>query len=335
MARRLTHLTTMTENRTSDAVDVVTIGLMVSDVAVRTFSEMPARGLIAWVDYIGAHAGGDALNEAVVAARLGVRVRLIGKVGCDAFGDFLIRHVADEGVDVAGIVRSETDRTGACVVLVGEDGERSFLFQPGANDTLDDTDVDVSLFAGARCVSVASAFALATLEGPRLARVLQEARRSGAMTFLDLVWDKRPDWRSLLAEVVPHVDYLVPSYDEAVKLADETDLTVIGRALCDMGARTTVVKCGDDGAYAFESAMVSDASYRGVRVPGFAVDAVDTTGAGDSFVGGLMVALARGDDLRDALRFACAVGALVVQHVGAHDGAPSMNEVTAFLKEHA
>ena len=139
----------------SETVDIVTVGLMVSDVAVKTFSEMPARGLIAWVDYIGAHAGGDALNEAVVAARLGARVRLIGKVGCDAFGDFLVRHVADEGVDVSGIVRSKTDRTGACVALIQEDGERSFLFQPGANDTLDDTDVDVSLFAGAKCVSVA------------------------------------------------------------------------------------------------------------------------------------------------------------------------------------
>jgi len=317
----------------SESADIVTIGLVVVDLAVKPVRGLPGRGLVSWVDYIGMHSGGDALNEAVVASRLGARARIIAKTGDDPFADFLIGRLAGEGIDTAGVVRSGDERTATCVVLIDEEGERSFLYQPGANSTLRLEDIELSLLDGAKCVSVASAIAVHGLEGAPLAELLRIAQGKGAMTLLDMTWDDHDDWDARVGPALPFVDCFVPSFDEAAKLAGETELARIGAALCEMGVGRVVVKCGERGAFLYEGDRRGEASYEGVSVPAFAVDVVDATGAGDSFVGALMVRLAEGDDLETAARYACAVGALVVQRVGASDGAPTEAEVDAFLKE--
>lgn len=319
----------------SDRADIVTIGLVVVDLAVKPVRGLPGRGLVSWVDYIGMHCGGDALNEAVVASRLGARVGIIAKTGDDPFADFLIGRLRSEGIDTAGVVRSGEDRTATCVVLIDDEGERSFLYQPGANSALRLEDVDLTLLDGARCVSVASGIALHALEGEPLAELLRTAQAKGAMTFLDMTWDDRDDWTARVGNALQFVDCFVPSFDEAQKLAGETDLVRIGRTLCDMGVGRVVVKCGERGAFIYEGHRRDETSYGGTLVPAFAVHVVDATGAGDSFVGALMVRLAEGDDLETAARYACAVGALVVQRVGASDGAPTAQEVETFIKEQA
>ena len=317
----------------SEHADIVTIGLVVVDIAVKPVSGLPEKGLVSWVDYIGMHCGGDALNEAVVASRLGARARVIAKTGDDPLSDFLIGRLQSEGVDTAGVVRSGDQRTATCVVLIDDQGERSFLYQPGANSALRLEDVDLALLDGAKCVSVASGIALHALEGEPLAELLRIAQGKGAMTFLDMTWDDHDDWDARVGGALPFVDCFVPSFDEAAKLAGETELLRIGRALCDMGVGRVAVKCGERGAFIYEGDGRGEKSYGGTLVPAFATNAVDATGAGDSFVGALMVRLAAGDDLETAARFACAVGGLVVQRVGASDGAPTPAEVESFVKE--
>ncbi|MFH0962500.1 MAG: carbohydrate kinase family protein [Planctomycetota bacterium] len=310
--------------------EIVCVGLIVADVAVRPFTSLPSRGLVARVDHIGLRTGGDALNEAVVARRLGMRVRLIGKVGSDPLGDFVLRTLEGERIDTRGIVRSRTVETSACIVLIHPDGERSFLFHPGANNAFGVADVDVELLRGARCVSVASAAALPALEGEDLAGLLRKARSFGAKTFLDFTWDERGNWRETFGPALRCVDFLVPSYDEAAKLAGASEPREIGKALCDQGATAVVVKCDARGAYVYAP---DDAGVppEGCMVAALRVPVIDATGAGDAFVGGLMSALAGGMDLLAAVRFANAVAAIVIQRVGANEGAPSRAEVEELL----
>jgi len=307
--------------------EVVCIGVMVADVAVKPFVRLPARGLVERVGHIGLRTGGDALNESVVASRLGIRTRLIGKVGDDHFGRFLLRELKREHVETTGVVVDRETSTSACIVFIDDEGERSFLFFPGASDELCLSDVDFDLIRGARCISVGSAGTLESLEGESLARLLQRAREAGAETFLDFVWDEGRDWEKRVGPAIAHVSYLVPSYDEAAQLTGKTELGEIARALHAMGATRVIIKCGAKGAFVY-SPGEAGMENAGRMVEALRVKAVDTTGAGDSFVGGLMSGMVRGMDLVTAVRFANTVAALVVQRVGANEGAPTIEEAS-------
>ena len=312
-------------SRRVTTAEIVCIGVMVADVGVKPFVRLPARGLVERVKHIGLRTGGDALNESVVASRLGIRTRLIGKVGEDHFGRFLLRELERERVETAGVVVDRATSTSACIVLIAEDGERSFLFFPGASDELCLEDVDFRLLSGVRCVSVGSAGTLESLEGEALGELLRRAREAGAETFLDFVSDEGRDWEERVGPAFRHVSYLVPSYDEAAQLTGKTEREEIARVLQAMGAARVIIKCGADGAFVYSPGEGAIGRH-GVQVEALKVEAVDTTGAGDSFVGGLMSGIVLGMDLVTAVRFANTVAALVVQRVGANEGAPTMDE---------
>jgi ribokinase len=269
--------------------------------------------------------GGKGANQAVAARKLGAIVHLIGRTGADAFGDAALAELAACGLDLAHIRSDANEATGIAIIKVGEGGQNMITVIAGANGALDAGDA-----AAAQRELERSRVLLLQLEVP-LAASLAAARITrahGGTVILDPAPAPR---RPFSADVIAAVDIITPNESETAGLlgwqpASPGDAQRAARELRAKGFRIAVVKLGAQGV-AFASA-----TEEGV-VPPFAVAAIDTVAAGDSFNGGLATALAEGRSLAAAVRFAAAAGALSTTKKGASAAAPTRAEVEAFLAD--
>jgi sugar/nucleoside kinase (ribokinase family) len=304
---------------------IVCLGILVADVVGRPLSAVPDPGRLVLVDEIALHTGGCALNAATALARLGLPVEVIGRVGADPFGDFLVRTMAERGIGTQGVSRDPELGTSATMVMVAPDGERRFVHYIGANAGLRLDDVDVALFTGASILHVAGALVLPGLDGQPMATLLQTARSAGTLTFMDTVWDDTGRWLDLLGPSLPHVDYFVPSLAEAQALTGLADPEDIARALLDRGVGVVALKMGSAGC------LVASGTHGWLRLPAFEVPVIDTTGAGDAFAAGFMAGVWLGWSLEQTARLANAAGALCVTGAGASGNVRSLPETLAFI----
>jgi ribokinase len=242
---------------------------------------------------------------------------MVGQVGEDAFGPTLLEGLRLAGVDASG-VGTAARSSGAALIAVTPEGENSIIVSPGANAGLEPQAAVSRLAELSR-----GDLLLVQLETPleTVAAVLAYARDRGAATILDPA-----PARALPAEVLRHVDILTPNETEAAALCGAGPLAAAETAarLLALGPATVILKLGSQGCY------VARGEQR-TPVAGFAVEAVDTTAAGDTFNGALAVALAEGRDLLAGARFANAAAALSVTRPGAQSSLPSRDEVEAFL----
>jgi sugar/nucleoside kinase (ribokinase family) len=291
-------------------VDVACLGILVADVVVQPVDDLPAAGSLGLVDGVQLHGGGCALNAASTAARLGLRASVFGKVGADALGGHLIGLLDTRGVDTHHVLRDPRTTTSASIVLVGRDGERTFLHAPGANAELTEDEVDLDALYDARCLHAAGTGLLERLDGEPLARILAGARRRGLTTSLDTAWDATGRWERVVP-CLPHVDVVCPSLAEARGVSGgEHDIPAVAAWFRAHGPEWVALTMGPDGCYA------SGPGFEGrIEAPDVAV--VDTTGAGDAFAAGLIHGRLAGWGFERAVRFACETGALATTTVGA------------------
>jgi len=270
--------------------------------------------------------GGKGANQACAAARLAtdsVRVRMVGRVGNDTFGDRLKASLSAAGVDVSAVNAARSHPTGVALISVDDSGQNSIVVATGANHALIASEVEAmrSVVRGARLV-------LFQLESPldTVAAALKIAREEGARTILDPA-----PALPLSAELLANVDILTPNEIEASLLlglpaqrVSICNAPALARALKERGPKAVVLKLGDQGC--FYSDALAD-----VHCPAFSVIARDTTAAGDVFNGALAVALAEDRPVPEALRFANAAAAISVTRIGAQASVPSRTEVDQFL----
>ncbi len=304
---------------------IVCLGILVADVVGRPVRAIPDPGRLVLVEEMALHTGGCALNTATGLARFGLPVEVIGKVGTDPFGDFLVQAMAQRGIGTRGVSRDPEIGTSATMVMVAPDGERRFVHYIGANARLRPEDVDPALIAGASILHVAGALVLPGLDGPPMARILQTARSAGVITFLDTVWDDTGRWMELLGPSLPYVDYFVPSLAEAQALTGLDDPREVARALLDRGVGTVGLKMGEAGC------LVVSGGGEPLHLPAFAVPVVDATGAGDAFAAGFIAGVWLGWPLEQTARLANAAGALCVTGSGASGQVRSLAETLAFM----
>lgn len=301
--------------------DVVCLGILVADVIARPVGRVPERGTLGLVDEVSLRGGGCALNTATALSRLGLGAACAGKVGADAFGDFLLSLLDERGVDGALVLRDPAVATSASVVLVDLDGERTFLHVPGANGELRAEELDRERLLDARALHVAGALVLPALDGEPTAALLAEARRRGIMTSLDTVWDATGGWNRL-EPCLTHLDLLCASHSEATALTGETVPSRAAAWLRARGVRDVAIKLGPRGCY-----IEGDEFTGHVAAP--RVHVVDSTGAGDAFAGGLLYGRLVGWPLERAAAFANAVGAAATTAVGAAEGLPTLEQALA------
>lgn len=266
-------------------------------------------------------AGGKGANQAVAAARAGGAVTFIGRIGRDANGDAALAGFVADGINVKHVIRDANTPSGVALIFVGKNGENSIAVASGANDKLSPADVRKAkgVFRRARIV-------LLQLETP-LPTVVSSAKLAVA-TGVRVVLNPAPA-RSLPAQLLKRVYLLTPNESEAelltgVTVTNEAAAAKAAGKLLARGAQNVIITMGSRGAF------VAGPDVRQM-LSGFKVNAVDATGAGDVFNGSLVVALAEGQPLLEAARFASAAAAISVTRFGAQPSAPTREEIQAML----
>lgn len=265
--------------------------------------------------------GGKGGNQAVAAARLGARVHMVGEVGDDGNGAFYREVIAKEGIGLAHVKEAPGVPTGVALIEVDPRGENRIAVVPGANALVNRAQVDAAL-AGLPGLDAV----MLQLEIP-MDTVVYAAQACAARAVLTIL-DPAPAV-PLRPELLRTVDYLTPNESELALLSGmPTDTlekaTEAAKHLLRQGVRHVVAKLGRSGCL-----YVSDESVR--HVPGYSVDVVDTTAAGDSFNAGLAYGLCGGMSIEQALRFANAVGALSTTKAGAQAAMPTLAAVEQLL----
>ncbi|OIJ69101.1 ribokinase [Streptomyces mangrovisoli] len=256
--------------------------------------------------------GGKGANQAISAARAGAEVTMIGAVGNDAFGLRLRDTLEHSGVDTDDL-RTVEGPSGTAHIVVDDEGGNAIVVIPGANGTLD------HLSPGDEGVIAAADTLLLQLEIPLAAVVAgaEAARRHGVRTVLT-----PSPARTLPPELLAVIDLLVPNQHEAATLTGLTDPRAAAVALLEQVPEVVVTLGAEGSLYAARDAEP-------LTVPAPPVTAVDSTGAGDTFVGCLAVAVGEGRPMPEALRWAAAAAALSVQRAGATASMPYRSEIDA------
>lgn len=304
---------------------VTAIGTYIVDVLGRPVSELPRGQHSLLLDEIRMTAAGTAGGTAVDLARLGARVTAAASIGTDLVGDFLVLALQKDGIDTTHMVRRDGVQTSATILPIHPDGSRPAWHVPGANMLFTAADVPDAALQGADAVHLGGLTALPGVDGAPAGALLAKARAAGAITTADCLGVRGDDPSALLAQVLPYVDLFMPNDGEAMAITGAADALTAARELRDLGAATVIVKCGPDGA------VIADAD--GMRaIPGLPVErVVDTTGCGDAFCAGVIVARCAGWPVDDAARLGCATGALNVRALGSDAGARDVAEALAFL----
>ncbi len=272
----------------------------------------------------GNFAGGKGANQAVEAARLGADVAMIGRMGTDAYGDFVENSLRASGVRTEYIVRDSAFPTGNDAIHVDANGDNAIIICLHANMHIEKAHID----RAAEDIKKADIF-LTQLETniDAVLYALKLAKAHGVMTILNPAPAGTAD-----PEVFGYADYVTPNETEAeyftkiyrAELSFEGWIEKCSRRLMDMGAKNVVITLGEKGA------SFCSAKERFVCPP-YKIDAVDSTAAGDAFNAGFACALARGGSIQSAMAYGCACGALTAQKPGAQEALPCKADVDKFI----
>lgn len=301
---------------------LVVVGSSNTDLVVRV-PALPGPGETVLGGDLLRAGGGKGANQAVAAARAGAAPTLVAAVGDDVFGADTLRRLAADGVDVSHVQQLPGVPSGVALIVVDGAGENSIVVAPGANAALGPERIRelAPVLAAAAVVVVQLEIPLETV-----AAAVRIAASGGATVILNPA-----PGRDLPDDLLAQVSVLTPNEGELRLLTglDAADPAQRDRAvsmLLDRGAGAVVVTLGPRGAY------LATAEERRL-VPGFPVEAVDTTGAGDVFNGALAVALGEGETLANGVRFACAAAAISATRPGAQPSAPTRAEIESFLQQ--
>jgi len=303
---------------------IVVVGSANTDF-VLSMPQLPAKGETVLGESFRIVRGGKGANQAVAAARLGANVTFVACLGTDTFGNESVAAYRQEGIRTDFIRQDPETHSGVALIMVNQKGENIIAVGPGANGRLTAADVQAasSAIKEADCL-------LLQLEIPLDA--VQAAVEIAHQHKVRVILNPAPA-QKLPAEMLKAVDYLTPNEAEAAILAGQDPAAVgddsLGRLASLLGVPNLVVTLGAKGSCIVQSGRPVD------YIPAFSITPVDTTASGDAFSAALAVALARGDSLPQAVRYANAAGAITATRPGAQPSLPTGRELDQFMESSA
>lgn len=305
--------------------DIVVVGSLNMDIVTRV-QRFPIPGETLHALNTSFFPGGKGANQATAAARLGISasVAMVGAVGGDAFGRELTQTLSQDGINVSGVQVVPDVATGVASITVDADGRNSILVSAGAN-------VAFHWREAAEAVETWDGCQVVLLQNEIATKTLEAAILSCAEQGMRVLYNPAPA-AQIDDLLLRSVDTLILNEYEAqvvtgIVVSDDASAEQAASVLSNRGVRQTIITLGENGLLYRESSGTM------LRLPAFTVQAVDTTAAGDTFIGAYAAAIVEGQAAAAALRFASAAAALSVTREGAQSSIPTRAEVAAFLEQ--
>lgn len=297
---------------------ITIIGSINLDRTIRV-KQMPKPGETMHTKEIFSAGGGKGANQAVAAKRSEIVTNFIGAVGNDAAGDMMRELLSEEGIDLSGVQTLEKQATGQAYIIVDDQGENSIMIHSGANNAF--TPQQVKEHAE---LIKASDFVIAQFESTLESTIeaFNIARQAGVKTILN----PAPALEEVPEDLLKVTDMIIPNETETeiltgIKVTDEASLKTASDHLHQLGIEAVIITIGSKGAF-------YDVNGRSGIIPAFKVNAVDTTAAGDTFIGAMSSILAKDfSNLEQAIEYGNKASSLTVQRFGAQPSIPYKNEL--------
>ncbi|MCR4749844.1 MAG: carbohydrate kinase family protein [Lachnospiraceae bacterium] len=312
------------ENKTTD---IICIGMALVDSIIKGFDPNPisASGYRAQMGSL--NVGGEAVNEAIAASKLGMRTSILCTLGEDDAGETIISSLKRSGTDTSLIVRSKDHLTPVTTMFVNDDGTRRSITNTSHTYNFH-PERYMSHFSRARAIILGSLFR-APFDDPQVIfDVLKEAKAKGLITVADT---KLPNFRfntlKDISDALTYIDFITPNEDEAKYYTGKNEPSQMADVFLEYGIKNVIIKLGSKGCY-FKNRE------RQILLPAYDIDAVDATGAGDNFVAGFVTEILNGKDVGKALEFANACGAVCASAVGANTALRNREQIENFITDH-
>lgn len=269
--------------------------------------------------------GGSSAIVAHNLACLGMATGFITRIGPDELGRMALDRLAQSGVDLSRVVKTENGPRTGVTVLLDHGGERRILTYPGTMFEMTRADLDLEYLASARHFHLSSLFLHRGLQAD-LPDLFKELKSRGLTLSLDTNDDPEDKWDGVLAQLLPYIDILLPNKDELLRM---TRRDTLDDALTELSSMVPIVavKCGKEGA------VVQNGANR-IHVPGLTVDPIDSIGAGDSFDAGFLAAWLSGSSIEESARAGNVTGAFSTLRPGGTESFRRTDERGRFLKQH-
>jgi len=290
---------------------------------VTSMKEFPKHGETILGESFKTFTGGKGANQAVALGKLGANVLMVGKVGDDIYGAKYLEVLRNNKIKQDGVLVEQGISSGVAIIQVNNEGENNIVVVPGANEK-----VDVNYIESKSSLIEEVDIFLFQLEIPMdtVFETMKKLKKRGKTIILDPApATKLPD------EIFKYIDYITPNETELEtlvgrKIENDADIKKAAQWLFDKGVKVVIAKLGSKGA-----AIINKNKYS--HIPGFKVNTVDTTAAGDSFNAGFAFALAEGRNLEECVRFGNAVGAISTTALGAQEAMPTLEKVNEFISK--
>ncbi|MCI0419786.1 MAG: carbohydrate kinase family protein [Acidobacteria bacterium] len=306
-------------------MDVICLGILVADIFANPMPALPAPGQLGLTDRFLLGAGGCASNTAACLSRLGRKVKVLGKVGTDLFGGFVLDDLRRLGVDCSSVAFSKTHPTSGTVIVNVTGEDRRYIHCVGANADFSFADIDCSVLDGARVLYVGGYMVMPKFGAEDLTQLFRAAKQRSVKTALDVVTPPGLAMsRNQLESMLAYTDAFLPNDDEAEAMTGLKDPVAQGSFLSDLNpACDVVITLGARGAVAIRNREI-------IRAGPYTVQSVDESGAGDAFAAGFITGLLEDWSLEKTLSFASAVGASCTSALGCTAGVFTFDEALAF-----
>lgn len=302
--------------------DIYVYGDLNIDLVIPGVEHLPLPGQEDVVGMMDTYIGGGAAIFTLGVGKLGMHAVFQGMIGNDCYGQFILNEFKNKNVDTNLISMSRMNKTGISISFTNEK-DRSFLTYRGTNDEIDLSHIQLDQVKAAKHIHLTSY--MGSKNHNQYLKLLKRIKEEGATTVsFDVGWDDTGEWYEGIYELYPYIDILFMNETEALHYSRKTNIV---EAIKDFGhtCKLVVIKLGKKGAMAYEDGKIYE-------LEAYKVNAVDPTGAGDSFNAGFVYGFLKGKLTQESLKFGNACGALSVTELGGNTGFPKEDELIEFIK---